>query len=170
MLLRCCRQNQCLRHGHVVPCPCILSVRSEVTDIRADFGVSSKTENLSFTTWQHQKLIKWTGWWRNIRIRRWIWQMPRWLLWLKAWGSGRFSQLTVISASIGFRMGQHWRWFRKLLSISCKRWRIETERFISLIQRERFDYTKWRENLFNELTGKEISKRAMELQNALKKI
>jgi hypothetical protein len=47
---------------------------------------------------------------------------------------------------------------------------IETERFISLIQRKRFDYTKWRENLFNELTGKEISKRAMELQNTLKKI
>jgi hypothetical protein len=25
---------------------------------------------------------------------------------------------------------------------------IETERFIALIRRERFDYTKWRENLF----------------------
>ncbi|MFH0999033.1 MAG: hypothetical protein V1844_26605 [Pseudomonadota bacterium] len=45
---------------------------------------------------------------------------------------------------------------------------VETERFIALIQRERFDYTKWRENLFNGLSGKEISKRAMELQNTLK--
>ena len=45
---------------------------------------------------------------------------------------------------------------------------VETERFIALIQRERFDYTKWRVNLFNGLNGKEISKRAMELQNTLK--
>lgn len=45
---------------------------------------------------------------------------------------------------------------------------IETERFVALIQREKFDYTKWRENLFNGLSGKEISKRAMEFQNALK--
>ncbi len=27
---------------------------------------------------------------------------------------------------------------------------VEAERFIALIQREKFDYTKWRENLFNE--------------------
>jgi hypothetical protein len=46
---------------------------------------------------------------------------------------------------------------------------VETERFIALIQREKFDYTKWRENLFNGLSGKEISKRAMEFQNTLKK-
>ena len=45
---------------------------------------------------------------------------------------------------------------------------IETERFNALIQRERFDYTKWRENLFREMTGKEISKKAMEFQNTLK--
>ena len=30
---------------------------------------------------------------------------------------------------------------------------VETERFIALIQRERFDYTKWRENLFSGLSG-----------------
>lgn len=35
---------------------------------------------------------------------------------------------------------------------------VETERFIVLIQRERFDYTKWREDLFNGLSGNEISK------------
>ena len=45
---------------------------------------------------------------------------------------------------------------------------VESERFIVLIQREKFDYTKWRQNLFDELTGKEISKRAMEFQNKLK--
>ena len=45
---------------------------------------------------------------------------------------------------------------------------IETERFIALIQRERFDYTKWRENLFEGLSGTEISKKAMELQSKLK--
>ncbi len=46
---------------------------------------------------------------------------------------------------------------------------IETERFISLIQRERFDYTKWRENLYKGLSGNEISKRAMDFQNTMKK-
>jgi hypothetical protein len=38
---------------------------------------------------------------------------------------------------------------------------IEAERFIGLIQRERFDYTKWRQNLFEDLTIEEISARAM---------
>ncbi|MGE0082781.1 MAG: hypothetical protein AB7S75_00020 [Desulfococcaceae bacterium] len=46
---------------------------------------------------------------------------------------------------------------------------IETERFIVLIQREKFDYTKWRENLFKGLSGEEISKKAMEFQNTLEK-
>lgn len=45
---------------------------------------------------------------------------------------------------------------------------VETERFIALIQREKFDYTKWRENLFNGLSGEEISKRAMKFQETLK--
>ena len=39
---------------------------------------------------------------------------------------------------------------------------IEAERFIMLIQKDSFDYTKWRENLFNDLTLEELSKRAME--------
>lgn len=38
---------------------------------------------------------------------------------------------------------------------------VELEKFISLIQLEKFDYTKWRENLFSELSGEEISKLAM---------
>lgn len=41
---------------------------------------------------------------------------------------------------------------------------VEAERFISLIQREKFDYTKWRENLFKGMSGEEISKRAMEFK------
>ena len=46
---------------------------------------------------------------------------------------------------------------------------VEAERFIALIQREKFDYTKWRENLFNGLSGEDLSKRAMEFQQTLKK-
>jgi hypothetical protein len=38
---------------------------------------------------------------------------------------------------------------------------VELEKFISLIQLEKFDYTKWRENLFPVLSGEEISKLAM---------
>ena len=38
---------------------------------------------------------------------------------------------------------------------------VELEKFISLIQLEKFDYTKWRENLFSNLSGEEISKLAM---------
>ena len=38
---------------------------------------------------------------------------------------------------------------------------VEAERFISLIQRERFDYAKWRQHLFEDLTIEEISARAM---------
>ncbi len=38
---------------------------------------------------------------------------------------------------------------------------VETERFIALIQREKFDYTAWRQTLFTELTGEEISRQAM---------
>ena len=41
---------------------------------------------------------------------------------------------------------------------------VEAERFITLIQREKFDYTQWRQNLFAELSGEEISRQAMEFQ------
>jgi hypothetical protein len=37
---------------------------------------------------------------------------------------------------------------------------VETERFIMLIQQEPFDYTKWQENLFEDMTIEEISKKA----------
>jgi len=39
---------------------------------------------------------------------------------------------------------------------------VDAERFIVLINRERFDYTKWQENLFEGMTIEEISERAME--------
>jgi len=38
---------------------------------------------------------------------------------------------------------------------------VEAERFITLIQREKFDYTQWRQNLFEGLSGEEISSQAM---------
>ena len=41
---------------------------------------------------------------------------------------------------------------------------VDAERFICLIQRERFDYTKWRQTLFEGVTGEEISRRAMVFQ------
>ena len=43
---------------------------------------------------------------------------------------------------------------------------VEAERFISLIQRELFDYTKWRQDLDEDLSIKEISKKAMTLRNS----
>lgn len=37
---------------------------------------------------------------------------------------------------------------------------VETERFISIIIREKFDYTKWRQNLFGDASVEEINKDA----------
>ncbi len=40
---------------------------------------------------------------------------------------------------------------------------VEAERFVALIQREPFDYTKWRkDNMDEELSLEEISRRAMD--------
>jgi hypothetical protein len=39
---------------------------------------------------------------------------------------------------------------------------VEAERFIMLIQKEPFDYTKWQKNLFENMSIEEISKRATE--------
>ena len=41
---------------------------------------------------------------------------------------------------------------------------IEAERFIALIQREPFDYTKWRQDMDEELNIEEISRRAMSMR------
>jgi hypothetical protein len=46
---------------------------------------------------------------------------------------------------------------------------VEAERFIALIQREKFDYTQWRQNLFAELSGEEISRQAMAFQQRKQK-
>ncbi|MBU2515588.1 hypothetical protein KJ966_30085 [bacterium] len=41
---------------------------------------------------------------------------------------------------------------------------IEAERFVALIQREHFDYTKWRQELNEDLSIDEISEKAMKLR------
>ena len=41
---------------------------------------------------------------------------------------------------------------------------IEAERFIALIQREPFDYTKWRQDKWEDLSIDEISRKAMMLR------
>ncbi len=40
--------------------------------------------------------------------------------------------------------------------------KVDAERFISLIIREPFDYTKWQEDLFVDLSVRELSEKAME--------
>jgi hypothetical protein len=47
---------------------------------------------------------------------------------------------------------------------------LDAERFITLIKRETFNYTKWRQKLFMGMTGREISKAAMEYQKNLKDV
>ena len=39
---------------------------------------------------------------------------------------------------------------------------VDTERFISLINKERFDYTEWQRDLFEGMTAKEILRAASE--------
>lgn len=39
---------------------------------------------------------------------------------------------------------------------------LDAERFISIIQTDKFDYTKWRQNLWADISVREISKLAME--------
>ena len=46
---------------------------------------------------------------------------------------------------------------------------VEAEKFISLILREPFDYTKWQQNLWPDRNVAEISGAAMELRKATKK-
>jgi hypothetical protein len=41
---------------------------------------------------------------------------------------------------------------------------IEAERFVMLIQREPFDYTKWQETLFKDMTIEEVYNNAAELR------
>ena len=41
---------------------------------------------------------------------------------------------------------------------------IDAERFVMLIQKDTFDYTKWQENLFEDMTIEEIYNNAAELR------
>ena len=41
---------------------------------------------------------------------------------------------------------------------------VETEKFIMLIQKEKFDYTKWQENLFQNMTIDEIFNNAANMR------
>jgi hypothetical protein len=43
---------------------------------------------------------------------------------------------------------------------------VEAERFIALIQREPFDYTRWRQGQWQDLSIDEISSRAMRLRES----
>lgn len=42
---------------------------------------------------------------------------------------------------------------------------VDVGRFISIIQREKFDYTKWQENLFEDMSLDELSDKAMKYYN-----
>lgn len=39
---------------------------------------------------------------------------------------------------------------------------VEAEEFVATIQRERFDYTKWRESIFDSMGIKEVNEAAVE--------
>ncbi|MCL2118719.1 MAG: hypothetical protein FWH27_09875 [Planctomycetaceae bacterium] len=41
---------------------------------------------------------------------------------------------------------------------------VDAERFIYLVNKEPFDYTKWHQNLSEGMTGREISAAAMKLR------
>lgn len=47
---------------------------------------------------------------------------------------------------------------------------VELERFIVIINREKFDYTKWRKNLFEDLPIDELAKRADQYSRAFKSV
>lgn len=42
---------------------------------------------------------------------------------------------------------------------------VDAERFIALIQREPFDYTKWQRTLWKDQSVEEISRRAMKISD-----
>ena len=44
---------------------------------------------------------------------------------------------------------------------------VEMERFIMLINREKFDYTKWRKDLFEDMDISELSNKADEFSKSL---
>ena len=48
--------------------------------------------------------------------------------------------------------------------LSDKLGMVEAERFVMLIQRDSFDYTKWQDNLFEDMSLEEISEKAAALR------
>lgn len=44
---------------------------------------------------------------------------------------------------------------------------VEVERFVALINREKFDYTKWRRSLFENMSIEEISAAAQKYSSGL---
>lgn len=44
---------------------------------------------------------------------------------------------------------------------------VEAERFIALIQREPFDYTKWRQGMNDDMSIEELSRKAMSSRRPL---
>jgi len=43
--------------------------------------------------------------------------------------------------------------------------KVDAERFVARIIKEPFDYTKWQENILNNMTVRELSKNASEFVN-----
>jgi hypothetical protein len=43
---------------------------------------------------------------------------------------------------------------------------VEAERFVSLLKRAPFDYTKWRASLWEDIGVEELSRRAMQMRAA----
>ena len=46
---------------------------------------------------------------------------------------------------------------------------VDAEKFISLLLREPFDYTKWQRNLFKDISVEELSKQAMDQRKKAEK-
>jgi hypothetical protein len=46
---------------------------------------------------------------------------------------------------------------------------VDAEKFVTLIHREKFNYTEWRQNLFAGMSGREISQQAMDFHQQSRK-
>jgi hypothetical protein len=47
---------------------------------------------------------------------------------------------------------------------------VQTERFISLMNKEHFDYTEWQKELYDGMAVEELSKKAMENRKNKRKV
>jgi len=57
---------------------------------------------------------------------------------------------------------------RGIEALTSKLGAVEAERFISIILKEPFDYTKWQKSLWEQVSVKELSTKAMKSFNANK--